>query len=443
MGRLDPSGRLPDWLERLVTVGTIPGEPDDVRARKVTCVVTSLTIVVLSTAWVSLYWLLGQVVAGTIPFIYQIASIISLWIFARTKNFRFYRLSHLLLILWLPVLMQWSLGGFKTSSAVMLWAFVAPLAALLCAGPRQSIPWFASFLGLAALSGVLDGYFSALPPDLPESLIVTFFVLNLSGVLSTAFVMLHYFVRSREEARAELDINHQKLLAEQARSEQLLLNILPQPIAHRLRAGETRIADGFPEVTVLFADLVSFTQLTERLGPDEIVLLLGRLFSALDRLAAEHGLEKIKTIGDSYMVAGGLPTPRPDHAEAIAKMALAMPRAVAECAMWSGEDLQTRIGIDTGPVIAGVIGEHKFSYDLWGDTVNTASRMATHGQPGAIQVTERLYQRLNGTFTFESRGPVDIKGKGLMNTYLLTGQATSTARSPLPSARTIINSSSS
>ena len=213
------------------------------------------------------------------------------------------------------------------------------------------------------------------------------------------------------------------LALEQERSERLLLNVLPAPIAARLKAGEGVIADAFPEVTVLFADLVDFTRRSQRIGPAQVVATLNELFSAFDRLAKRHGLEKIKTIGDAYMVAGGLPEPRPDHAQAVADMALAMREEVAGRTDPSGQPLQVRIGIDTGPVVAGVIGTDKFSYDLWGDTVNTASRMESNGVPGCIQVTARTYQRLQNSYQFQRRGLVAVKGKGEMVSYFLVGRA--------------------
>jgi class 3 adenylate cyclase len=212
------------------------------------------------------------------------------------------------------------------------------------------------------------------------------------------------------------------LAAEQQRSERLLLNVLPAPIAERLKAGEAVIADAFPEVTVLFADLVDFTRSSRRSSPAQVVATLNELFSTFDRLAQHHGLEKIKTIGDAYMAAGGLPDPRPNHAQAVAELALAMREEVARRADPSGRPLAVRIGIDTGPVEAGVIGTSKFSYDLWGDTVNTASRMESHGVPGCIQVTARTYQRLQAGYRFQRRGPIPVRGMGEMVTYFLLGR---------------------
>jgi guanylate cyclase len=242
------------------------------------------------------------------------------------------------------------------------------------------------------------------------------------GVATTAFALLQYFVHARERALAALAREHHALELEQAKSERLLLNVLPEPVAARLKEREGIIADALPCVTVLFADIVGFTPLSERLSASDVVALLDRVFARWDELAAAHGVEKIKTIGDAYMVAGGIPLPRADHAEAIAEMALAMGPEFTRVARESGHALQVRIGIDTGPVVAGVIGRAKFIYDLWGDTVNTASRMESHARPGTILVTERTFERLRARYELRPREMIDVKGKGLMRSYLLLGR---------------------
>lgn len=224
--------------------------------------------------------------------------------------------------------------------------------------------------------------------------------------------------RLRDHEQAYL----KQLEEEQEKSERLLLNILPKPIADRLKQGQNVIADSFPEVTVLFADIVGFTHLSDLVSPTVLVELLNDIFSAFDRLVEQYDLEKIKTIGDSYMVAGGLPLPRADHAEAIAAMALDMQQEIAKFQTEYVDPFYMRIGIHTGPVVAGVIGHKKFTYDMWGDTVNIASRMELHGIAGRIQVTEAIYQRLQETFRFEPRGYIDVKGKGQMKTYFLVGK---------------------
>jgi len=226
-----------------------------------------------------------------------------------------------------------------------------------------------------------------------------------------------------------VDITKHKVWEEALRyqqecTEELLLNILPSPIAERLKRAESIIADSFAEVTVLFADLVSFTEMSAQISPIKLVALLNKIFSVFDRLSEKHGLEKIKTIGDAYMVVGGLPTPREDHVEAIAQMALDMQQEITRFQWDDGKSFSLRIGIHTGPVVAGVIGLKKFSYDLWGDTVNVASRMESQGAAGCIQVTAATYERLKEKYLFIQRGVIEVKGKGDMICYWLVGKKT-------------------
>jgi len=282
----------------------------------------------------------------------------------------------------------------------------AALATAWAAGHRL---WSLLVVGFFVLAGIGVGY-QTLLPNQPAVQVLGDVMRD--TVLFAAVLLLGEAVRTRRA-----------LQREEERSQRLLLNVLPAPIAARLKQREDVIADGFPEVTVLFADLVDFTRRSQRSSPQQVVQVLDELFTAFDQLTKRHGLEKIKTIGDAYMVAGGLPEPRPDHAQAVADMALAMREEVAGRTDPSGQPLQVRIGIDTGPVVAGVIGTDKFSYDLWGDTVNTASRMESLGVPGCIQVTARTYQRLQNSYQFQRRGLVAVKGKGEMVSYFLVGRA--------------------
>ena len=229
-------------------------------------------------------------------------------------------------------------------------------------------------------------------------------------------------ITERVRIQAELARQHAELEVEKAKSEQLLLNILPEEIAAELKAGTAVIADGVSEVTVLFADIVNFTPLTTRLEPKQLVGLLNRVFSAFDDMADRLGLEKIKTIGDSYMVVAGVPAGRDDHANAGAEMALTMLDEFGEACGEEFRGLELRIGMDSGPVVAGVIGKRKFSYDIWGDTVNVASRMESAGLPSHIQVTDRLFERLRHQYRFDPRGLVAVKGKGEMQTHFLLGR---------------------
>ena len=218
-----------------------------------------------------------------------------------------------------------------------------------------------------------------------------------------------------------------ELRKERNKTENLLLNLLPEPIAERLKEEPGVIADKFEKATILFADLVNFTQISTTMPATKLVYLLNEIFSSFDELTEKHGLEKIKTIGDAYMVAGGIPIVRPDHAEASAEMALDMLVAIDELNVKLEATFDLRIGINSGPVVAGVIGTKKFIYDLWGNAVNTASRMESHGVPGRIQVSFYTYELLRDKYEFEERGLIDIKGQGEMRTYFLTGPKTASA----------------
>jgi PAS domain S-box-containing protein len=214
----------------------------------------------------------------------------------------------------------------------------------------------------------------------------------------------------------------QALRLEKNKSERLLLNILPKPIVEQLKQFQGSLAQQFPEATILFADIVNFSPLSAEISPLELLNLLNQIFSVFDQLAEKHGVEKIKTIGDAYMVAGGLPVPTDNHALAIGQMALDMQQAIHQFKTEQGKPLQIRIGINTGPVVAGVIGTKKFSYDLWGDAVNVASRMESSGLPGRIQVTAATKERLQDKYLFEERGSIAVKGKGKMISYWLIGR---------------------
>jgi class 3 adenylate cyclase len=236
-------------------------------------------------------------------------------------------------------------------------------------------------------------------------------VTNVVGMIGAYFIELG----DRRNFLQELRVRR-----ERERSRALMLNILPEAAADRLLRGE-EVVDGYDDVTVLFADIVGFTPMSSGMSPHETAVILNEVFSRFDRLAERHGLEKIKTIGDAYMVVGGLPEPSDDHPQRVAAMALEMQDAAGELSRRLGVAIALRIGIHTGPVVAGVIGLRKFSYDLWGDTVNTASRMESHAAPGSIEVTEAVFQRLRERFLFGAPGTTDVKGKGPMRTYTLVG----------------------
>ncbi|NJO75524.1 MAG: adenylate/guanylate cyclase domain-containing protein [Leptolyngbyaceae cyanobacterium RM1_406_9] len=276
------------------------------------------------------------------------------------------------------------------------------------------------YLHLASQVGLLTYHFGvntilSLYPKGDQPLwepIQVLYLLWFCGICNLSVFLYERLQKAEFRTRRELE-------AEQEKSERLLLNILPEAIAQQLKQDHRTIAESFAEATVLFADIVGFTQISAGIPPRELVTLLNQIFSAFDQLAEQHDLEKIKTIGDAYMVVGGLPTERVDHVEAIANMALAMQEAIAQFKTQQNQPFRIRIGINTGPVVAGVIGRKKFIYDLWGDTVNVASRMESQGLPGCIQVTKFVYERLQDKFLFEERGILEVKGKGKMQVYLL------------------------
>ena len=418
-GTVQWTDRLPPWLHRFAHLGADRADSPDVRLDKAMFTLVAGLLAVMAFAWVGIYLAVGLPKSAAIPFAYQIAVVASLAWFARTKQFHVIRSFQLVLMLVLPFALQWSLGGFFNSSAVAAWAGITPVLAYLF-GVRNGV-WLWAFIALLAVSAAMETTLVAHAPHIDAGVRSAMWVLNLAGPSVAAFLALAYFTGERARSRAALAEEHRLLEIERDRSEHLLLNILPEPIAQRLRDGHATIAESKHEVTILFADLVGFTPLAETIGASHVVKLLNDVFSAFDDLADAAGLEKIKTVGDAYMVAGGIPNPRPDHLVAVLAMALRMGTEVAAVGDRYGRALQLRIGIDSGPVVAGVIGRRKFSYDLWGDTVNSASRMESHGIPGRIHVTERVALAANNEFEFEDRGSIEVKGKGSMRTYLLVG----------------------
>jgi adenylate cyclase len=394
--------------ERALSIGADPRDTADERFRKRLLVAVALIILPVALVWGCLYWVIGERAVALTPWAYASGSAISLAVFARTRSLGFLRTAQQLLILVAPALGTVMLGGLDESSSVILWSLFAPLGAVAFDRPRRAWPWFAAFVVTVVLSLGLSEVVRPNGADLPEAFVRTFDVLNIVVVSLVAMTLLVTFARGREVA--------------QARVEALLLNVLPAEVAERLQSDPNSIADHFDDASILFADVVDFTPLSSRLEAREVVGLLDRLFTSFDELVDRHDVEKIKTIGDCYMVAAGVPKERPDHAHALARLALEM----CQCAKnflpdGADRDLRLRIGISSGPVVAGVIGRRRFLYDLWGDTVNMASRMESHGSPDAIQITRSTWELLRDDFVAEPLGLVDVKGKGAVETWRLVG----------------------
>jgi adenylate cyclase len=397
--------RLTQWaLPAMARIGSDPNDDDDIRLQKSLLVVCAFPFMFAGLAWGIMYFLFHEPLGGAIPFSYGIFSFLSILYFARTRQYAFFRFSQLLLILLLPFLLMVALGGFINGSAVILWALICPLGALLFDEARYALSWFLAFMLLVVLSGFLQPYVRLIN-HLPSTLVIFFFVMNLFGVSSIVFIMVSYFVRQKNMF--------------QQRSEALLLNILPKEIAAILKNESRTIADQYDEASVLFADMVGFTPLSAKLPPVEMVELLNEIFSFFDSLLDKYGVEKIRTIGDSYMVASGVPRGRSDHAQALTYMALEMRDYISNHTFRDGQRVSFRIGINSGSMIAGVIGRRKFVYDVWGDAVNVASRMESHGLGGAVQITQATYELIKDEFICEPRGKVNVKGKGEMEVWLV------------------------
>ena len=371
--------------------------------------------------WVGIYRLMGVYYAVGVPFGYLALSALLLAVYIWRGNYEWYRTLQMALLLFAPFAMQWSIGSFVTSSGVMLWALLAPIGIMMLQGPRASIPWFFAYVAMIVLSGFFDYYVNW---DLRETLtmqsISMFFALNFAGVSLIIFVLVGFFILEKQRLRAALDAQHRLLRGEQEKSERLLAAILPEPIARRLKDEQT-IADAHASVSVMFADIVGFTQLSERVSPTRVVAILNEVFSGFDALSERHALEKIKTIGDAYMVAGGLiPSSNPVHA--VAEWAIDAQDYIRSCQALAPERLSLHVGICTGPVAAGVIGTRRFIYDLWGNTVNVASRLSAEAPAGGILVDEHTHSQLLGRYRFAAPRSVRIKGKGPMTVYRLEGR---------------------
>ena len=410
-------------LARLAAVGADPRDDEQTRQSKALLVLISVLILPIAVVWGSLYLIFGSPV-GYVPFAYALVLLGAIIVFARTRNFALLLRVSLVDILLAPTLSMAPLGGFLPSGGVGLWGILAPVGALVFSGPSSGLRWYAAYLAVFITSGVA-GQIVGPVSALPEWFTSTMLGLNVAVGGSIVFILIVTFLGQRDRAM-------DALAREQERSERLLLNVLPKEIAPRLKAGESPIADTYEHATVLYADIVGSTMLAERLDAKQLVALLNGIFSRFDLLAEKHGVEKIRTIGDNYMCVAGVPRRRADHAQAMARMALGI-RAYLDELHAAGEDgIDLRIGMNSGPCVGGVIGLRKFVFDIWGDSVNTASRMESHSVPGRIHLSDATYELIRDEFTCEPRGTIEVKGKGPMRTWFLIGERRADTESSLP-----------
>ncbi len=420
-------------LDRLRTAGIDPSDSEELRLNKSLLMFATGLASVASMLWLVIYWSLGPQLSSNLPFAFQILLATNLAIYLRWGNFDFFRLSQLSLFLFFPFVVQWSIGNFISASGITIWGLLAPVGAILFMGTREAFAWFAAYLFLLAMSGFFDFHLASMEmqskQQIPIKTAVVFFALNFAAVSTIVFLLLRFATVEKQKAQVRLNEAHHMLQIEQERSERLLLNILPGSVAERLKNSNQTIADGFADVTVMFADIVNFTHVAEGMAPTQVFAMLNRIFSSFDELAEKHGMEKIKTIGDAYMVAGGLNDGEKDYSDSIADMALAMRELLQRDFTVNESHLEVRIGIGTGPVVAGVVGKKKFIYDLWGDTVNIASRITSEGVPGMIQVDTTTWRRLKERFDFHEPQTIYLKGKGETEVHRLIGRKQSAGES--------------
>ena len=406
-------------IARLLALGASDDDDDLTAQRKRLLVGAGLVTPALLGALGVYYVVAGESLAGWdyVAFNLWIWALVAFFAVNRNVTLAFWLAAipalpaHLIAIL--------ALGDFTHSSGIVLWGLAFPIATAVIYVPvRQMIPLFVMYaVNLSVCAFIQPADRSSLSPDAEHVILVA----NLVALSVFAVAILGLFVTQRDKA-------HRLLVDEQRRGRALLLSILPEAVADELTLAPHVIADAFEDVSVLFADVVGFTPLSEQLTPTELVELLDELFAHFDGLVDQAGLEKIKTIGDAYMVAAGIPRPRPDHAAAIVELGLQM-QAAARTRLFHGRRLQLRIGVNSGPVVAGVIGRRKFSYDLGGDVVNTASRMESHGVAGRLQITDATRALVAERFDCEPRGTVEVRGKGNLTTWLVADR-----RRPRPHA---------
>jgi guanylate cyclase len=389
-------------IQRFIAIADDPSDDDDARLRKRVGVVAGyLTIVAplslpLQTAGHPLSWPLAFALA--------LFSVGNLLVLARSRRFERYVLALIASgVVFVPLATAVG-GGITGSSTGLVWAFLVPAYAIMALGPNRATPWFVAFLAMISLMVAVD-------PIVRDAIGVPPYLLRLAGhaqnvalPLIIVFLLLRYTDIRRRRAEARVD--------------ELLRNAIPRTIAARLKRGERRIAETHAETTVLFADLVGFTPWTAQTEPMRAVTLLDELFSALDDVTAAHGIEKIRTIGDAYMAVAGAPDPRPDHAVAAMELATGILGAASTWRSANHVDLELRVGLASGPLVAGVIGHRRILFDVWGETVNTAARMESTGVPGRVQVAPSTWSLVRDRYRFEPREH-EVKGLGPMTTYLL------------------------
>ena len=388
-----------------------PDDTQDIKSRKIAIFLLAASCSFAGLLWGAIYLVVfGFGLAAVLPISFTVIVGSSLVISHWTKNHRISIYAQIASILVITTLIQWTIGGLFDSGLVLMWAILAPLGALMFLSLRRSIPWFVLFFLALAITVTFDGYFTENATEVDENVRRFFVAMNIGGSAAIVLLFAGYFVTAA--------------VRERARADHLLLNVLPAEIAESLKQSGDTIAEHHESISVLFADIEGSTPLFANLEPIEVVDWLNEVFSVLDDLVDHHGLEKLRTMGDGYMVGAGVPTSRSDHATALVDCGLGMIKALQELPPRNGKRIRFRFGINSGPVVAGVIGKSKFHYDVWGDTVNVASRMESHGLVDRVHISRSTYDLVKDEFECVAQGTISIKGKGDMETWLVVGRKT-------------------
>jgi guanylate cyclase len=399
--------KFSSWLEARIT---LTEDTEDELQRKIVSVSVTVTGIIASIIWGAISFAIGLYWLGLLMLLAALILGLNTLYFLGARRFRVYLTIDLAVALVIPFIAQFLLGGFSLGGFVSLWAFPCVISAGIFLNRRTAYLWLLAYIALTIASAALESIAQQHAPPISGAVRTIIFTWNGIVIGSLLFLTVQSILRETEAARD--------------RADKLLLNILPKEIAKILKGDQRVIADHYDEVSILFADVVNFTPLSSKMTPTELVGLLNELFSRFDILVDHYGLEKIKTIGDCYMVAAGVPRQRPDHAIVLTSLALDM-RDYVNQHEFLGHQLSIRIGLNSGSAVAGVIGQRKFIYDLWGDAVNIASRMESHGSGGVVQITEAVYERIKDSFDCQPHGVINVKGKGDMKVwYVLERQST-------------------
>ena len=410
-------------------IGVEPGDSAEVRLQKFTLVIIALTCSTASPIWGGIYLFMGLYIPAIGPLIYFVTVVPAIIHFAVTKNEKLLINVQLCSIFFCPIFMQWTSGGYMMGGGVILWSFLAPLSALLFYDVKKARIWTVVFFVCILITAIFDKFFQRFGHDVGDRNMMILITMNIFGPALAIYFAMQYFVNT-------LTRNSRLLKDEKHKTDLLLLNILPAKIAEELKNTGRTSPMKYKSSTVIFSDFKDFTKISEQLTPEQLVEELDDCFKTFDDIIASHGLEKIKTIGDAYMCVAGIPEELENGAVSAVHSALKMAayiREMKEQRMREGRPYwNVRIGVHTGDVVAGIVGQKKFAYDIWGDAVNTASRMETSGEAGKVNISGATYDRVKDHFDCVYRGKIPAKNKGVIDMYFVEGVITAVTRQSLP-----------